>query len=72
MDSQTLTIAFDFERETKGAVRYQERGADIKAGVGAVGALYVRKSALEELAGDERAGGITAPQTLAVTIGASR
>jgi len=45
-----LTIFFAFERETKGAVRFQEVDGDenpLEIGSGAkVGTLYVRKSAL--------------------------
>ena len=41
---------FELERETKGAIRYQElddAGAPVKIGEGAaLGTLYIRKSAL--------------------------
>ena len=44
------TVTFSFEKETKGAVRYQETdasGVPIKIEDGAkIGTLYVRKSAL--------------------------
>jgi hypothetical protein len=53
-------LKFEFERETKGAVRYQEIGDDgAPAFVPQVGTLYVRKSALPD-------GKI--PKTLVVTI----
>jgi len=56
----TMTLRFAFEKETKGAVRFQEVGEDGKpAFAPSVGTLYVRKSALAE-------GKI--PQTLTVTI----
>jgi len=45
----TMTLAFAFERETKGAVRYQEtkNGEPVEIGAGAViGSVYVRKDAL--------------------------
>jgi hypothetical protein len=44
-----LHVEFVFERETKGAVRYQETkdGAPVEIGNGAIiGALYIRKDAL--------------------------
>lgn len=46
----TVTCSFLFERETKGAVRYQEinaQGEPISTNDGAkIGTLYLRKSAL--------------------------
>jgi hypothetical protein len=45
----TLSVRFKLERETKGAVRFQEmrNGAPVEIGNGAViGALYIRKDAL--------------------------
>jgi len=42
-----ITLKFAFEKETKGAVRYQEVGDDgAPAFAPNVGTLYVRKSAL--------------------------
>lgn len=45
-----MKVLFDFEYETKGAVRYQEIDADgnpLKIGKGAsIGTLYIRKEAL--------------------------
>ena len=62
LKNNTLKTTFKFERETKGAVVFQETNADgdvIDAAAGAtVGTLYIRKSKLPN--------GI--PQTLAVTI----
>ena len=56
----TMTLRFAFERETKGAVRFQEIGEDGKpAFAPSTGTLYIRKSALAD-------GKI--PQTLTVTI----
>jgi AIPR protein len=56
----TMNLRFAFEKETKGAVRFQEVGEDGKpAFAPSVGTLYVRKSALAD-------GKI--PQTLTVTI----
>ncbi|HVP70197.1 MAG TPA: hypothetical protein VMS45_02660 [Gemmatimonadaceae bacterium] len=57
----TITATFDLERETKGAVRYQERGFDRDAGKRAVGTLYLRKAAV----------GGAAPAVVRVTIEAS-
>ena len=50
---QPIQVLFAFERETKGAVRYQECDSnknpkDIAAGA-VVGTLYLRKSALGEI-----------------------
>lgn len=56
----TITATFELERETKGAVRYQERGFDRETGEGAIGTLYVRKTALEG----------AAPAELTITISA--
>ena len=50
-----LSAKFDWERETKGAVRYKERGDDPK-----IGTLYLRKSMLLE--------GEKFPKTVTVTI----
>jgi len=53
-------LRFAFEKETKGAVRFQEVGEDGKpAFAPSIGTLYIRKSALAD-------GKI--PQTLTVTI----
>lgn len=42
-----LTLTFAFEKETKGAVRYQETDPDgTPAFAPKIGSLYVRKSAL--------------------------
>ena len=55
----TINLRFAFEKETKGAVRFQEIGEDGKPGFApSIGTLYIRKSALPD--------GI--PQTLTVTI----
>lgn len=41
------TLKFSFEKETKGAVRYQEVGEDSEpAFAPQVGTLYIRKSAM--------------------------
>jgi hypothetical protein len=54
------TLKFTFEKETKGAVRYQEVGDDgAPAFAPQVGTLYVRKSGLP---------GGKIPKTLTVTI----
>ena len=56
----TMNLRFAFEKETKGAVRFQEVGEDGKpAFAPSIGTLYIRKSALPD-------GKI--PQTLTVTI----
>jgi hypothetical protein len=56
----TLNLRFALEKETKGAVRFQEVGEDGKpAFAPSVGTLYIRKSALPEA---------KIPQTLSVTI----
>jgi hypothetical protein len=56
----TMTLRFAFEKETKGAVRFQEVGEDGKpAFAPSIGTLYIRKSALPD-------GKI--PQTLTVMI----
>lgn len=39
-----MSIRFEFEKETKGAIRYKEIGEDP-----AIGTLYIRKAHLEEL-----------------------
>jgi hypothetical protein len=53
-------LKFEFEKETKGAVRYREIGDDgASAFAPQVGTLYVRKSALP---------GGKIPKTLIVTI----
>lgn len=58
--SMKLSLKFAFEKETKGAVRFQEVGEDGKpAFAPQIGTLYVRKSAMTD-------GKI--PQTLNVTI----
>lgn len=55
-----VKLKFEFEKETKGAVRYQEIGDDgTPAFAPQVGTLYVRKSALP---------GGKIPKTLIVTI----
>lgn len=44
-----ITLKFTFEKETKGAVRYQEVGDDgAPAFAPKVGTLYVRKTALPD------------------------
>jgi hypothetical protein len=54
------TLKFAFEKETKGAVRYQEVGDDgAPAFAPQVGTLYVRKSAMP---------GGNVPKVLTVTI----
>ena len=56
----TMKSRFAFEKETKGAVRFQEVSKDGKpAFARSIGTLYIRKSALPD-------GKI--PQTLTVTI----
>ena len=56
----TMNLRFAFEKETKGAVRFQEVGEDGKpAFAPSIGTLYIRKSALPD-------GKI--PQVLTVTI----
>jgi hypothetical protein len=56
----TLNLRFAFEKETKGAVRFQEVGEDGKPAFAlSIGTLYIGKSALPD-------GKI--PQTLTVTI----
>ena len=43
----TMNLRFAFEKETKGAVRFQEVGEDNKpAFAPSIGTLYIRKSAL--------------------------
>jgi hypothetical protein len=55
-----VTLKFAFEKETKGAVRYQEVSDDgTPAFAPQVGSLYVRKSAMP---------GSKIPRTLIVTI----
>jgi hypothetical protein len=55
-----MNLRFAFEKETRGAVRFQEVGEDAKpAFAPSVGTLYIRKAALPD-------GKI--PQTLTVTI----
>ncbi len=55
----TATVQFKFDRETKGAVRYQEQSDD---GSELIGQLYVRKSGLKihDLG--------SVPQEIAVTV----
>jgi hypothetical protein len=64
--SNTFTRQFQFERETKGALRYMEidgSGAALAIGDGAaIGTLYVRKTAYN---------GSGHPQRLTVTVTAS-
>ena len=59
------TIHFTIERETKGAIRYQEvdqhQGSPVPFSDCAIGILYVRKSALDK----------KVPQTLTVRIEAT-
>ena len=45
MPTALFDITFDLEKETKGAVRYAERGAPDAHKIGTV---YVRKTALKE------------------------
>ena len=59
----TITVRFQFERETKGALRFQEVDADgkvIEQAWSRVGTIYLRKSALER--------GVPFPLNLDVTI----
>ena len=45
----TMNLRFAFEKETKGAVRFQEVGEDGKpAFAPSIGTLYIRKSALPD------------------------
>ncbi len=65
-NNTTTTVTFSFEKETKGAVRYQETDennlpVNIEGGA-KIGTLYVRKSALN--------GEI--PQKLTVTLTAKK
>lgn len=53
-----VTLKFTVEKETKGAVRYQEDKEPLSEGV--VGTLYMRKSAFKELG--------QIPPTLMVTV----
>ncbi len=66
MTESATTITFAFEKETKGAVRYQEidaKGFALSIADGAkIGSLYVRKSALNG----------TMPMKLNVTIQAAK
>jgi hypothetical protein len=58
-----MEIRFKLERETKGALRYQEvddKGDPIEQAWAKIGTLYVRKSAFER--------GTAFPQTLRVTV----
>lgn len=57
----TLTAKFQFERETKGAVRFQEiddNGTVLDMNAAVIGTLYLRKSHL----------GGTTPQSITVSI----
>jgi len=56
-------IPFLLERETKGALRYQEvddKGKPVEQAWAKIGTLYIRKTAFER--------GQTPPQRLAVTV----
>jgi len=58
-----MVVLFKIERETKGAIRYEEIGEDgepIGQAWAKVGTLYVRKSAFER--------GVSPPERLKVTI----
>jgi hypothetical protein len=58
-----MEIRFKLEKETKGALRYQEvdeKGEIIEQAWAKIGTLYVRKSAFER--------GAAFPQTLRVTV----
>jgi hypothetical protein len=58
-----MQVRFKLEKETKGALRYQEiddKGEVIEQAWAKIGALYVRKSAFER--------GQAFPQTLRVTV----
>jgi hypothetical protein len=58
-----MEIRFKLEKETKGALRYQEvdeKGEIIEQAWAKIGTLYVRKSAFER--------GAAFPQTLQVTV----
>jgi hypothetical protein len=59
----TIVVRFKFEKETKGALRYQEvdaRGMVVELAWAKVGSLYLRKSAFER--------GAAYPQNLTVKI----
>jgi hypothetical protein len=59
----TIEVKFKFEKETKGALRYQEvdeKGEPIEQVWAKVGSLYLRKTAFER--------GAAYPQTLRVEI----
>jgi hypothetical protein len=58
-----MQLRFKLEKETKGALRYQEvddKGEVIEQAWAKIGALYIRKSTFER--------GMAFPQTLRVTI----
>ena len=58
-----MEVRFKLEKETKGALRYQEvddKGDIIEQAWAKIGTLYVRKSAFER--------GAAFPQTLRVTV----
>jgi hypothetical protein len=58
-----IEVRFELEKETKGALRYQEideKGEAIEQALAKVGTFYVRKSAFEQ--------GAAFPQTLRVTV----
>ena len=57
-----IEVRFELEKETKGALRYQEdeKGEAIEQALAKIGTLYMRKSAFEQ--------GAAFPQTLRVTV----
>jgi hypothetical protein len=58
-----LEVNFKFEKETKGAIRYQEvdeKGEPIEQAWAKIGSLYLRKSAFER--------GAAYPQSLRMTV----
>ncbi len=61
--SKTMHVRFKLEKETKGAVRYEEvddKGAPIEQVWAKIGTLYVRKTAFER--------GEKYPESLRVTV----
>jgi hypothetical protein len=58
-----IEVRFELEKETKGALRYQEideKGEAIEQALAKIGTLYMRKNAFEQ--------GAAFPQTLRVTV----
>jgi hypothetical protein len=63
LDMAVMEVRFRLEKETKGALRYQEvdeKGEAIEQAWAKIGTLYVRKSAFER--------GAAFPQALRVTV----